>query len=95
MLDSDWEYIIESVVSKNPAKRSRYHDLIIGKRCTVQDNQELPYCIGSMIIEAFDDYHSSRWFHTTLVRRLDKTDDGKLVMETENSIYTFIPIQKE
>ena len=59
MLDSDWEYIIESVVSKNPAKRSRYHDLIIGKRCIIPDNQELPYCIGSMIIEAFGDYHSS------------------------------------
>lgn len=95
MLDSDWEYIIESVVSKNPAKRSRYHDLIIGKRCIVSDNQELPYCIGSMIIEAFGDYHSSRWFYTTLVQRFDKTDDGKLVMETENSIYTFTPIQKE
>lgn len=95
MLDSDWEYIIESVVSKNPAKRSRYHDLIIGKRCIVPDNQELPYCIGSMIIEAFGDYHSSRWFYTTLVQRLDKMDDGKLVMETENSIYTFTPIQKE
>ena len=95
MLDSDWDYIIESVVSKNPAKRSRYHDLIIGKRCIVPDDQEMPYCIGSMIIEAFGNYHSSRWFYTTMVQRFGKTDDGKLVMETENSIYTFAPIPKE
>lgn len=95
MLDSDWKYIIESVVSKNPKKRNRYHDLIIGRRCIVQDNQELPYCIGSMIIEAFGNYYLARWFYTTPVQRLDKTEDGKLVMETENSIYTFTPIQRE
>ncbi len=95
MLDTDWEYVIESVVSKNPEKRSRSHDLIIGKRCIVPDDQEPPYCIGSMIVEAFGNHHSSRWFYTTLVQRFDKTDDGKLVMETENSIYTFAPIPKE
>ena len=94
MLDYDWDYIIESVVSKNPKKRNRYHDLIIGKRCIVPDDQELPYYIGSMIIEPFGNYHSSRWFYTTAVQRLDKTEDGKLVMETENSIYTFAPIQR-
>lgn len=95
MFDSDWKYIIESVVSKNPKKRNRYHDLITGKRCVAPDNQELPYCIGSMIIEAFGNYHSSRRFYTTPIQRLDKTEDGKLVMETENSIYTFTPIRKE
>ena len=95
MLDTDWEYVIESVVSKNPAKRSRNHDLIIGKRCIVPDDQNPPYCIGHMIVEAFGDHLSSRWFYTTMVQRFDKTDDGKLVMETENSIYTFAPIPKE
>lgn len=94
MCDSDWEYIIESVVSKNPAKRSSYHDLIIGKRCIVPDNQQPPYCIGSMIIEPFGNYPSSRWFYTTLVQRFAKMEDGKIVMETENSIYTFVPIQR-
>ena len=95
MLDTDWEYVIESVVSKNPAKRSRNHDLIIGKRCIVPDDQKPPYCIGHMIVEAFGDHRSSRWFYTTMVQKFDKTDDGKLVMETENSIYTFAPIPKE
>ena len=94
MCDSDWEYIIESVASKNPAKRSRYHDLIIGKRCIVPDNQELPYCVGHMIIEPFGHHPSSRWFYTTLVQRFDKMGDGRIVMETENSIYTFVPIQR-
>lgn len=94
MLDSDWDYIIESVVSKNPKRRNRNHDLIIGKRCIVPDDQRPPYHIGSMIIEPFGNYASSRWFYTTAVQRLDKTDDGKLVMETENSIYTFTPIQR-
>lgn len=94
MCDSDWEYIIESVASKNPAKRSRYHDLIIGKRCIVPDNQELPYCVGHMIIEPFGHHPSSRWFYTTLVQRFDKMEDGRIVMETENSIYTFVPIQR-
>lgn len=94
MLDSDWDYIIESVVSKNPKRRNRNHDLIIGKRCIVPDDQRHPYRIGSMIVEPFGNHASSRWFYTTAVQRLDKTDDGKLVMETENSIYTFIPIQR-
>lgn len=94
MYDSDWEYVIESVVSKNLAKRSRNHDLIVGKRCIVPDNQMPPYCIGSMIIEAFGEYQSSRWFYITLVQRFDKTNDGKIVMETENTIYTFSPIKR-
>lgn len=95
MHDSDWEYIIESVKSKNPEKRSKNHDLIVGKRCIVPDNQKPPYCIGHMIVEAFGEHPSSRWFYTTLVQRFDKQDNGKIVMETENSIYTFVPIAKE
>lgn len=94
MLDSEWDYIIESVASKHPNKRSKYHDLIIGKRCVVPDNQELPYCIGHMIIEPFGHHLSPRWFYTTAVQRFDKMPDGRIIMETENSIYTFIPIQR-
>lgn len=94
MLDSDWDYIIESVVSKNPKKRSKYHDLIVGKRCIVPDDQKPPYRIGAMIVEPFGNHSSSRWFYTTAVQRLDKAEDGGLVMETENSIYTFVPIQR-
>lgn len=94
MLDSDWEYIVESIVSKKPAKCNRYHDLIIGKRCVVPDNQEFPCCVGSMIVEPFGNHPSSRWFHTTLVQRFDKTEDNRIVMETENSIYTFVPIER-
>ncbi len=94
MLDSDWDYIIESVVSKSHKRRNRNHDLIIGKRCIVPDDQRPPYRIGSMIIEPFGNHASSRRFYTTAVQRIDETDDGKLVMETENSIYTFTPIQR-
>ena len=94
MCDSDWDYIIESVVSKDPAKRSLYHDLIVGKRCIVPDDQDIPYCIGSMSIEPFDNYPFSRWFYTTMVQRFDKMEDGRIVMETKNSVYTFIPIQR-
>ena len=90
----EWDYIIESVVGKNPRKRNRYHDLIIGKRCVVPENQKPPYYIGSMIVEAFGDNPSPRWFYTTLVQRIDKQEDGTLVMETENSVYTFKPIRK-
>lgn len=95
MSDYDWNYIIENVVSKNQARRGRYHHLIIGKRCIVPDNQPLPYCIGSMIIEPFGRYPSPRWFHTTIFQQFDKMENGRVIMETENSIYTFVPIQKE
>lgn len=94
MCDYDWEYVIESVISKNPEKRSKYHDLIVGKRCIVPQNQEPPYCIGSIIVEPFGNHPSSRWFYTTLVSRFDKAEDGRIVMETQNSIYTFVPIQR-
>lgn len=93
MLDSDWTHIIEDIVSKNPQKRSKYHDLIIGKRCFVPDEQEMPYYIGAMIVEAFGSHASSRWFYTTKVVRLDKSEDGSVEMETENSIYKFKAIQ--
>lgn len=95
MSDYDWNYIIENVVGKNQARFGRYHDLIVGKRCIVPDNQPLPYCIGSMIIEPFGRYPSPRWFHTTIVQQFDKMENGRVIMETENSIYTFVPIQKE
>ena len=92
LFDTDWEYIVESVISKDPTKRKKNHDLIIGKRCIVPDDPHPPYPIGSMIIESFGDYLSSRWFFTTAVRRFDKLPDGRLIMETENTIYTFKPI---
>lgn len=94
MLDSDWDYIIEDVVSKNPNKRSKYHDLIIGKRCILPEDQAQPYFIGAMIIEAFGKHLSSRWFYTTKVLNFTKHDDGRITMETENSVYKFIPIER-
>lgn len=94
MLDSEWGYIIESVKGKYPEKRSKYHNLIIGKRCIVPDHQDLLGCVCCMIIEPFGHHPSSRRFYTTEVLRSDKYDDGKIVMETLNSTYTFVPIQR-
>ena len=93
MLDSDYEFIIESVQSKYPEKRTAQHDMIIGKRCVLPGVQEFPYYIGAMIVEPFGNHSSSRWFYTTAVQRLVKMEDGRIEMETENSIYTFRPIQ--
>ena len=92
MLDTDYEYIIESVQSKYPEKRTLNHDMIIGKRCILTDDQEQPYFIGAMIIEPFGNHCSSRWFYTTAVQRFEKFEDGRIEMETENSIYSFRPI---
>ena len=93
MLETDYEYIIESVKSKYPEKRTAQHDMITGKRCVLPDGQEFPYYIGAMIVEPFGSHNSSRWFYTTAVQRFDKLEDGKIEMETENSIYTFCPIR--
>lgn len=95
MLDSDYEFIIESVKSKYSEKRTAQHDMIIGKRCILPGEQELPYYIGAMIVEPFGNHCSSRWFYTTAVQRLDKLEDGIIEMETENSVYTFIPIREQ
>lgn len=92
MLESDYEYIIESVKSKDLEKRTAQHDMIIGKRCVLPGEQEQPYFIGAMIVEPFDSHCSSRWFYTTAVQRFEKFEDGRIEMETENSIYSFRPI---
>ena len=94
MCDYGWEYVIESIISTRPEKRNHYHDLIVGKRCVIPDSQELPYFIGNLIVEPFGNHPSPRWFYTTLVKRFDKMDDGTIEMETQNSIYTFRPIER-
>ena len=93
MLETDYEYVIESIKSKYPEKRTAQHDMIIGKRCVLPGGQEFPYYIGAMIVEPFGNHSSSRWFYTTAVQRLDRLEDGKIEMETENSIYIFCPIR--
>ena len=92
MLESDYEYIIESVYSKYPDKRTAQHDMIIGKRCILPGEQVQPYFIGAMIVEPFGNHCSSRWFYTTAVQRFEKLENGRIEMETENSIYIFRPI---
>lgn len=95
MLDYEWEYIISGVDSKDPTKRNSHHDQIIGKRCIVPDPQEMPSICGQIIIEQFGDHFSSRWLYTTPIRAFNKMEDGSIVMETKNTVYTFTPIKKE
>ena len=92
MIQSDYEYVIESVCSKYPGKRTVQHDMIIGKRCILPGEQVQPYFIGAMLVEPFGNHCSSRWFYTTKVQRFDKLADDRIEMETENSIYVFRPI---
>ena len=95
MLESDWDYTVESVVSKRPDKPNKYHDVIIGKRCIVPVNEnQPPMATGHFIIDAFGHHPSPRWFYTTSVMKCEELSDGKVVLESQNTIYTFTPIKR-
>lgn len=89
-----WTHIISSVEGKNIAKKNKYHNQIIGKRCwcVFPEDQIPPYYIATILIEAFGNVSTPRYYHTTPVLKIEKDSAGGITLETQNSIYKFMPI---
>lgn len=86
------DYMIESVVSKRPERPNKWHPLIVGKRCSIERLWLRMSCV--LMIEGLVDWEENSRFHTTPV--LEARDEGdKLIVETENSVYTLVPREKK
>ena len=86
-------YIVQSVVGKNPAKQNKWHPRLIGKRCGI-DILELRRT-GHLWIEGLVEWEEHSPFYTSPVANITVSDDGTVIFETENSVYTLVPTKKE
>lgn len=86
------EYVIESVTSKHPERPNKWHPLLIGKRCFIERLWLRMSCV--LVIEDLVDWEENSRFHTSPV--LDARGEGdRLIVETENSVYTLVKMEKK
>lgn len=78
------DFVILSVVGKDPARRNKWHPLLVGKRCGVE-HLELRRT-GHLWIEGLVEWEEYSPFYTSPVLNLDFQNDV-LTVETENSVY--------
>lgn len=89
-----YSYVIQNIENiREDGKINRYHEHILGKRCNIQCGMT-PGCMGAMVVEPFWFYPTPKWFYTTIIDNIETHQDGTIVMKTQNTIYTFVPIQR-
>lgn len=87
-----YSHVIQSIENiREDGKVNKYHEHILGKRCSIQCGQEHG-CMCSMVVEPFWIYTEPKWFYTTIIDKVETHQDGTIVMQTQNTIYTFSPI---
>ena len=83
------EFIIESIDKKQKYPRNKFHAAATGRECDVVHlmvGQE-----GKLLVDMPYDPGNPHRFWTTTVLNIQNHDDGKIVFETENSVYTLVP----
>ena len=87
------EFLIKSIESKSEYYHNKYYQGMIGRECDVI--HLVPGCVGRLVVDAAYDPGNPHRFCTTRVIDVDNLDDGTIVFETENSVYTLVPNRKE
>lgn len=82
------EFRIKSIERKSEYYHNKYYQGMIGRECDVI--HLLPGCIGRLVVDAVYDPGNPHRFNTTTVIDVDNLDDGTIVFETENSVYTLV-----
>ena len=86
-----YSHVIQSIENiREDGKVNKYHEHILGKRCNIESGME-PGCMCALLIEPFWFNTTPRWLYTTTINSVDKSDDGVIVMRTQNTVYTFAP----
>lgn len=87
-----YSYVIQNIENiREDGRVNKYHEHILGKRCNIQCGMK-PGCMGAMVVEPFWLYPTPKWFYTTVIDKVEMHEDGTIVMQTQNTIYTFAPI---
>lgn len=87
------EFVIKSIEPRHEYVRNKYYPMMIGRECDVI--HLLPGCPGRLVVDmAYDPGYPHR-FYTTTVIDVDALEDGTIVFETENSVYTLVPREKK
>lgn len=84
----DW--IVRSVVGKNPEKPNKWHPKLIGKRCGIEILE--PRRTGHIWVEDLVEWEEYSPYFTTPVLSFECVNDV-LTVETEKSVYTFVRIK--
>ncbi len=87
------EFVIKSVEPKSKYIRNKYYPLMVGRECDITHLEV--GCIGRLVVDMAYDPGNPHRFWTTTVLSIENKDDGTIVFETENSVYTLVPNIKE
>lgn len=88
----EMEWVVRSIVGKNPAKPNKWHPRLIGKRCGIEV-LEL-HRTGHIWVEGLVAWEEYSPYFTTPVLNLECENDV-LTVETEKSVYTFERVYAE
>lgn len=86
-------YVISSIVPKSQYARNKYYPMITGRECDILHLEKQRS--GELLIDTLYDPGNPHRFMTTPVRDIRELSDGTVIFETENSVYTLIPMKKE
>lgn len=87
------EFLIKSIEPKSEYYHNKYYPAMIGRECDV-DTLFLRWPCRLIVDMAYDPGNPHR-FHTTAVEKIEERDDGTLVFETMNSVYTLVSNRKK
>ncbi len=86
------DYIINSILPKSKYVHNKYYPMITGRGCNILHLE--PQRQGELLIDTRYDPGNPHRFWTTPVRDIRELSDGTVVFETENSVYTLVPLRK-
>lgn len=87
------EFVIAKIQKKEEYPRNKFHAAATGRECDIV--HLVVGEIGKLMVDMLYDPGYPHRFWTTTVQRIENLDDGTIVFETENSVYTLAPNKKE
>lgn len=87
------EFLIKSIEPKFSYYVNKYYPAMIGRECDVIHLMRGCHC--RLVVDMAYDPGNPHRFATTPVWKIENLEDGTIVFETENSVYTLVPNKKE
>lgn len=86
------EYRIKSIKPKSTYIRNKYYPAMIGRECDITHLGVGWH--GHLVVDMAYDPGNPHRFCTTPVKKIENLDNGTIVFETENSVYTLTRIEE-
>lgn len=87
------EYVIAKIAPKREWPKNKYHAAMLGRECDI--TYLVPNETGQLLVDMPYDPGYPHRFWTTPVKAVEAQEDGTVVFETENTVYTLVPTGKE